>query len=62
MAADDLNAPLGQGKRKRIPKLPASTAQMLAGALGLFGLAILGWAVFGDESRGWQRQPPACPP
>ncbi len=52
MAADDLNAPLGQGKRKQLPKLPASAQQLLAGALGLFGLAILGWALFGDNPLG----------
>ncbi len=52
MAADDLNAPLGQDKRKRQPKLPASTQQLLAGALGLFGLAIVGWALFGDNPLG----------
>ncbi len=52
MAADDLNAPLGQDKRKRLPKLPASAQQLLAGALGLFGLAILGWALFGDNPLG----------
>jgi len=52
VAADDLNAPLGQGKRKRPPKLPASAPQLLAGALGLFGLAILGWALFGDNPLG----------
>jgi len=52
VAADDLNAPLGQGKRKRLPKLPVSTAQLLAGVLGLFGLAMLGWAVFGNDPLG----------
>ncbi len=52
MAADDLNAPLGQEKHKRLPKLPASAPQLLAGVLGLFGLAILGWAVFGNDPLG----------
>jgi polysaccharide deacetylase 2 family uncharacterized protein YibQ len=52
VAADDLNAPLGQDKRKRLPKLPASAPQLLAGVLGLFGLAILGWAVFGNDPLG----------
>ena len=45
MAADDLNTPLGQGKRKRPLKLPANVPQLLAGSLGLFGLVILGWAL-----------------
>jgi polysaccharide deacetylase 2 family uncharacterized protein YibQ len=52
VTADDLNAPLGQGKRKRLLKLPANVPQLLAGALGLFGLAILGWALFGDNPLG----------
>jgi polysaccharide deacetylase 2 family uncharacterized protein YibQ len=52
VAADDLNAPLGQDKRKRLPKLPASTLQLLAGVLGLFGLAMLGWALFGNDPLG----------
>jgi len=52
VAADDLNAPLGQDKRKQLPKLPASTLQLLAGMLGLFGLAILGWAVFSNDPLG----------
>jgi uncharacterized protein len=52
VAADDLNAPLGQDKRKRPPKVSANAQQLLAGALGLFGLAILGWALFGDNPLG----------
>lgn len=54
MAADDLNAPLGQDKRKRVPKLPASTLQLVAGVLGLFGLAILAWAVLANDPLGGQ--------
>jgi polysaccharide deacetylase 2 family uncharacterized protein YibQ len=54
VAADDLNAPLGQDKRKRLPKLPASTLQLLAGVLGLFGLAMLAWAVFANDPLGGQ--------
>jgi polysaccharide deacetylase 2 family uncharacterized protein YibQ len=49
---DELTAPLGQGKRKRLPKLPISGIQLLAGVFGLFGLAILGWAVFGNDPLG----------
>jgi polysaccharide deacetylase 2 family uncharacterized protein YibQ len=49
---DELNAPLGQAKRKRLPKPPISGIQLLAGVFGLFGLAILGWAVFGNDPLG----------
>jgi polysaccharide deacetylase 2 family uncharacterized protein YibQ len=49
---DDLSAPLGRDKRKRLPKLPVSGPQLLAGILGLFGLAVLGWAVFGNDPLG----------
>lgn len=52
MAADELNAPLGQKQRKRPPKLPIGGAQLLAGLLGLFGLAVVVWAVFGDDPLG----------
>jgi polysaccharide deacetylase 2 family uncharacterized protein YibQ len=52
VAADDLNVPLGQHKRKQPPKLPLSAPQLLAGVLGLFGLAVLGWVLFGDNPLG----------
>jgi polysaccharide deacetylase 2 family uncharacterized protein YibQ len=52
VADDDLNAPLGQDKRKRRAKLPASAPQLLAGVLGLFGLVMLGWALFGNNPLG----------
>ncbi|HEX5213709.1 MAG TPA: divergent polysaccharide deacetylase family protein [Pseudolabrys sp.] len=45
MPADDLNAPLGQDKRKRPSKLPAVGPQLVAGALGLAGIAAVTWAV-----------------
>ena len=54
MAADDLNAPLGQHKRRRLPKLPISVPQMLAGVFGLFGLLVLGWAVLVTDPLGGQ--------
>jgi hypothetical protein len=52
VAADDLNAPLGQDKHKRLPKLPVSTPQLLVGVLGLFALTMLGWALFGNDPLG----------
>ncbi len=54
MAPDDLNAPLGLGKGKRLPKLPASPPQILAGALGLSGLVVVGWATFVHDPLGGQ--------
>ena len=52
MASDDLNAPLGQDKRKRLPKLPIAAPQLLAGMLGLFGLLVVSWAVFVNDPLG----------
>ena len=56
MASDDLNAPLGQdagqGKAKRLSKLPAVGPQLLAGILGLFGLLVVSWAVFVNDPLG----------
>jgi polysaccharide deacetylase 2 family uncharacterized protein YibQ len=52
VAADDLDVPLGQRKRKQPRKLPVSAPQLLAGVLGLFGLAVLGWVLFGDNPLG----------
>jgi polysaccharide deacetylase 2 family uncharacterized protein YibQ len=54
VAADDLNAPLGLSKGKRLPKLPASPPQVLAGALGLSGLVVVGWATFVYDPLGGQ--------
>jgi polysaccharide deacetylase 2 family uncharacterized protein YibQ len=54
VASDDLNAPLGLGKGKRLPKLPASPSQILAGALGLSGLVVVGWAIFVHDPLGGQ--------
>ena len=50
--ADDLNAPLGQDKRYRLPKLPVSAPQLLAGALGLSGLVVVAWAAFVSDPLG----------
>jgi uncharacterized protein len=51
VATDDLNAPLGQSRPKR-PKLPIAASQLLAGLLGLFGIAVVIWAVFVDDPLG----------
>ena len=52
MAPNDLNAPLGQDKRKRPSKLPAAAPQILAGVLGLSGLIVLAWAAFVHDPLG----------
>ena len=58
MASDDLNAPLGQDKPKKLsklsklPKLPISAPQLLAGLLGLSGIVVLSWAAFVNDPLG----------
>ena len=52
MAPDDLNTPLGQNKRKQLPKLPVAGPQLLAGMLGLFGLLVVSWALFVNDPLG----------
>ena len=52
MASDDLNAPLGQDKKRRRPQLPPATPQILAGLLGLFGIAVVAWAIFVKDPLG----------
>ena len=49
---DDLNAPLGQHKRTRLPKLPVSAPQLLAGVLGVSGLVVVAWAAFVSDPLG----------
>ena len=68
MAPDDLNTPLGQNKRKTLPKLPVAGPQLLAGLLGLFGLLVVSWAVFVNDPLGGEptavvvaKQPGASP-
>ncbi|MGH6664256.1 MAG: divergent polysaccharide deacetylase family protein [Pseudolabrys sp.] len=51
MPPDDLSAPLGQDVRKKLP-IPAAAPQVLAGALGLFGIAIVVWAIFVNDPLG----------
>jgi uncharacterized protein len=50
--ADDLNAPLGQHKRKRLLNLPVSAPQLLAGALGLSGVVVVAWAALVNDPLG----------
>ncbi len=57
MAADDeLSAPLGQKTRKskvsKLPKLSIGVPQLLAGALGLFGVVAVGWALLANDPLG----------
>jgi polysaccharide deacetylase 2 family uncharacterized protein YibQ len=54
VAPDDLNKPLGLGKGTRLPKLPVSPPQILAGALGLSGLVVVGWATLVHDPLGGQ--------
>jgi len=51
VAPDDLNAPLGQDKRKKL-QIPTAAPQILAGALGLFGIAVVIWAIFVNDPLG----------
>ena len=52
MSSDDLNAPLGQGKRKAPSKLRAAIPQILVGVLGLVGIAVVAWAIFVNDPLG----------
>jgi uncharacterized protein len=52
VTVDDLDTPLGQEKRKRLPKHPAATRQILAGILGLFAIAVVAWAIFVNDPLG----------
>ena len=52
MTFDELNAPLGQHKRKRVSKLPAAVPRLLVGVLGLFVLAVAAWAMFVNDPLG----------
>src|SRR5207237_6712919 len=42
----------GQDKRKRLPELPFSAPQLLAGALGLSGVVVVAWAAFVNDPLG----------
>jgi uncharacterized protein len=52
MTTDDINAPLGQGQKKRRITIPISTSQVLCGALGLFFGVFVLWATFGNNPFG----------
>ena len=52
MTADDLDAPLGQGPKKRRISIPINTSQVLGGALGLFLGAFVLWAVLAENPFG----------
>jgi polysaccharide deacetylase 2 family uncharacterized protein YibQ len=52
LSSDDLNAPLGQIKRKAPSKLRAAIPQILAGVLGLFGIAVVACAIFVNDPLG----------
>jgi uncharacterized protein len=53
VAADDLNAPLGQGRPpKRLGALPAIVPQAVAGALSLFVVVVAGWSMIVDDPFG----------
>jgi len=49
---DDLNAPLGQDRRKQLLKLPVSAPRLLAGVLGLSGVVVVAWAAFVNDPLG----------
>ena len=53
MDTDELNAPLGQHKkRKKLPELPVGGPQLVAGLLGLCGLVVIGWAALVNDPLG----------
>lgn len=52
MATDDLNTPLGQTKKKRLPALPVNAPQIVAALLGLFGLVVVTWGIFVNDPLG----------
>lgn len=54
MAPDDLNAPLGQDNGKKRRKLPAVLPQLLAGALALLTVVVIGWVMFAQDPLGGQ--------
>lgn len=52
MATDDLNAPLGQDKRKSRARFPVAIPQVVAGALGSFAAVAVLWAIFVNDPLG----------
>lgn len=58
-AVDAMSAPLGQDrpgpdqkKKRKLPKLPVSGPQVLAGLMGTFGLVVVGWALVANDPLG----------
>ena len=52
MADDDLDAPLGKGKKRKALKLPAALPQVVAGVLGLTIVVVGGWTVLASNPYG----------
>jgi len=52
LSPDDLNAPLGQDSSKKRRQFPLSAPQILAGVLGLFGVAVVASALFVNDPLG----------
>ena len=52
MTTDDLNAPLGQHRRKRRLSIPITTSQVMAAVLTLFLGVFVVWAVVGNNPFG----------
>jgi hypothetical protein len=52
MTADDLSTPLGRTPAKRQRRLPVNASQVVAGALALFFIVFVGWAIIGDDPYG----------
>lgn len=52
MAADELNAPLGQKKKRKQIALPAMAPQALAVVLGLTMVVAVAWTMFVDDPYG----------
>ncbi len=52
MTADDLNAPLGQHRRKRRLSIPITTSQVMAAVLALFLGVFVVWAVVENNPFG----------
>ncbi len=52
MPADDLSAPLGQGKKAKRFQLPVKAPAVIAGALGVVLTAFFGWALVSRDPMG----------
>src|SRR5689334_6952220 len=54
LADDNLDAPLGKGKKRKTLKLPATLPQVAAGVLGLSIAVVGGWTVLASNPYGGQ--------